>query len=214
MRPSFKRTGIQAGQVALHTILKLRRPLPATQSFVVSGARRTRETGVYTEEYYPPQYLPEETLIGHLKFALKHEPLDLGTLYETFEAIGPTPLEAWLRGEPTGSFSRRAWFLYEFLTGRNLDIEDARSGNYVMALDEKRHFGAAPLNSARHRVRDNLLGPRELCPTLRRTPKLEAMLSIGLSAEAVGLTAQYAPETLARAVNFLYQEGNPFFLRY
>ena len=152
------------------------------------------------------QYLPEGSPISHLKFALKHEPLDLGIVYEAFQAIGPAPLEAWLREEPTGSFSRRAWFLYEFLLGQKLDAEDARSGNYVMALDETRHFGAAPRNSARHRVRDNLLGNRELCPVLRRTPKLEAMQRVELSAEAIGLTAQYAPETLARAVNFLYKK--------
>jgi Fic family protein len=206
MKPSFKGAKAQAGQIALHTMLELRRPLPATQSFVVSGARRTRETGAYIEEYYPLQYLPEETPISHLKFALKYEPLDLGVIYETFKAIGPYPLEAWLRDEPTGSFSRRAWFLYEFLTGQRLDIEDARSGNYVMALDENRHFGASPRNSQRHRVRDNLLGSPNLCPTLRRTPRLEAMQRMALSEEAIALTAQYSPETLARAINFLVKK--------
>jgi len=194
----------EAGQAALHTMLNLRRPRPAVQSFIVSGARRTREAEGVTEEYYPRQYLPENQPLSQLKFALKYEPLDLGVIEGTFCAIGPAPLEAWLRDEPTGSFSRRAWFLYEFLTGQRLDLEDAHSGNYVAALDEKRNFGAAPRNSPRHRVRDNLLGTRELCPTLRRTPKLEAIQKMGLSEEAVCLTEQYSPETLARAVSFLY----------
>ena len=203
---NIKETNIKVGQIALHAMLEIRRPLPATQSFVVSGARRTRETGAYTQEYYPLQYLPEGSPISHLKFALKHEPLDLGIIYEALKTIGPAPLEMWLREEPTGSFSRRAWFLYEFLIGQKLNAEDARSGNYVMALDETRHFGSTPRNSARHRVRDNLLGTRELCPVLRRTPKLEAMQRMELSAEAISLTAQYAPEMLARAVNFLYKK--------
>ena len=204
MRRSFNENTTEAGQVALHTLLELRRPLPAVRSFIASGIRRTREAAGYMEEYYPLQYLPEGSPISHLKFALKYEPIDLGIIEEMFRVIGPAPLEAWLRSEPTGSFSRRAWFLYEFLTEQRLDLEDARHGNYVMALDEKRQFGAAPRNSPRHRVRDNLLGSRELCPTLRRTPKLEAMQKMGLSDEAISLTKQYAPETLARAVNFLY----------
>jgi hypothetical protein len=42
--------------MALYTELGLSLPLPAVQSYVVAGARKTREAGGYTEEYYPPQY--------------------------------------------------------------------------------------------------------------------------------------------------------------
>lgn len=79
-----KETTTKAGQIALHTMLEMRRPPPATQSFIVSGARRTYETGAYTQEYYPLQYLSEGSPISHLKFALKHEPLDLGIVHEAF----------------------------------------------------------------------------------------------------------------------------------
>jgi hypothetical protein len=190
--------------MALYRELGLSIPLPAVQSYVVAGARRTREVESHTEEYYPPQYSTDGTLVGNLRFALRHEPLDLGIIYKVLQAIGPSGLEAWVRAEPTGEFSRRAWFLYETLTGASLDLEPVRVGNYVNALDEKRHFVASPHNSTRHRVRDNLLGTRLLCPTLRRTRRLEAMIQAKLAAEAKAITAHYPPETLARAVNFLY----------
>ena len=193
-----------AGQYALHQRLEMRRPLPAVRSFVGAGARRTKELPGAAEEFYPPQYLPADTLIGHLTFALKNEPLDLGIVHEAMAGIGRHALEEWVRSKPTSGFSRRAWFLYETLGGQTLDLEAARAGIYVDALDERRHYGARPQVSARHRVRDNLLGGGGFCPVLRRTPRLEALCKARLDLEAARLAKQYAPETLARAVNFLY----------
>jgi len=192
------------GQMALHAQVGMRIPLPAVRSYVVSSARRTREAATYTEEYYPPQYSTDGSLLGNLRFALKHEPLDLGVVHKALEAMGRKDLETWVQSEPTGEFSRRAWFLYETFTGDTLDLEPARAGNYVDALNEKLHFTASPRNSSRQRVRDNLLGTRLLCPTLRRTSRLEGMIEAKLSEEAKAITAPYSPETLARAISFLY----------
>lgn len=74
-----------------------------------------------------------------------------------------------MRAESTGAFSRRAWFFYETFTGRMLDLDDARTGNYVPALDPDKHIVGEPHRSRRHRVADNLLGGAGLCPTVRRT---------------------------------------------
>jgi len=57
---------------------------------------------------------------------------------------------------PTASFSRQARFLHETFTGRTLDLEDARMGNYVEALDPERHILANRRNCPLHRVVDNL----------------------------------------------------------
>ena len=59
---------------------------------------------------------------------------------------------------PTGAPNRRAWFLYEFLTGRTLDIPDAVEASFTDLLDDRLYFTAAPRLSRRHKVRDNLLG--------------------------------------------------------
>jgi Fic family protein len=195
---------VPLGQMALYTRLGLAFPPPAVQSFLVSGARRTREAETHTEEFYPSEYRTEGTVQADLRFAFRHEPLDLRVIHAALEAIGEVALAAWVREEPTGAFSRRAWFLYETLAARTLDLEPARRGNYVDALDPKRHFVAAPINSPRHRVRDNLLGVPDLCPVVRRTPKLEAMIAAQLDREVRALAAHYSPERLARAVSFLY----------
>ena len=195
---------LPVGQMALHAMVCPHLPLPAVRSYIVAGARRTHQEAMSTEEYYTPPYAPEETLVGNLRFALRYEPLDLGILAAALSAMGREALTDWVGAEPTGAYSRRAWFLYETLTGDLLDLAPVQSGNYVDALDPKFHFTAAPVNSPRHRVRNNLLGTSDLCPMVRRTRKLEAMIALELDQEARRLTAQYAPETLARAVSFLY----------
>jgi hypothetical protein len=175
------------------------------QSHVGASERHTIEGPGRIEEYYRKTIAPEDTVVGHLKFALKFEPLDLGVLVATFLVMNPRELVEWVRAEPTGEFARRAWFLYEHLIGRNLDLPDMTDDQkYVPALDPKRHIVMNGERSRRHRVINNLLGVSDFCPTVRRTRKLNAMMATPLSDEARKLLAGTAPEVLARAVNYLY----------
>jgi hypothetical protein len=192
------------GQAWLRRELNLPVPPAGSESYVVAGARRTEAHGANAVEFYPRQYATDSTVVAHLRFALRHEPLDLGVIAATMKAIDAANLEDWLRREPTGGFSRRAWFFFELFTGCLLDIPDARTGNYVEALDPTRHFVAERRNSVRHRVSDNLLGDASLCPTVRRTAKLEAQITAQIDHEARALTERYDPITLARAISYLY----------
>jgi hypothetical protein len=192
------------GQLALYQMLDLSGPLPMVHSYLISGARRTRETDGLIEEFYPIDYQTDGTLPGHLRFALRHEPLDLRIVVAALNAMGDTALAGWIRSEPTGAYSRRAWFLYETFTGRTLDVASVKVGNYIDALDSKKHLVARAINSPRHRVRDNLLGTSALCPTIRLTARLQEMIAARWDEQVRALVAHYQPETLARAVNYLY----------
>lgn len=150
------------GQAWLRRQFGLAVPAPAVESYVVQGARRTAVHGSRTLEFYPRQYDTDGTVASHLRFALRHEPIDLGVLVAVLKAMVPAELESWVRAEPTGAYSRRAWFFYETFAGRTLDLEDTRAGNYVEALDPERHVVADRRNSVRHRVIDNLRRPRPL----------------------------------------------------
>ena len=192
------------GQAWLFRNFDLAIPRPAVQSYAVAGARRTETDGHRTTELYPMRYATEDSVVPHLRFALRHEAFDLGVLVAAFRVIDPGAIEAWVRAQPTGAFSRRAWFLYETFTGQTLDLEDAKAGNYVGALSQNRHVTANRRNSRRHRVADNLLGGPELCPAVRLTPKLRKAMKSGLDEEAQVLMESYDPSILARAVNYLF----------
>src|SRR6266851_5461103 len=108
---------------------------------------------------------PEPTMAGHLSFALKHEGVHLEVLSRLFAIAPAAEIVDWIRREPTGQYARRAGFLYEWLTGRRLDVPDTKRGNYIPAVDPEREFVAsAPVNNSRWRVRDNLLGGAVFSP--------------------------------------------------
>ena len=203
-RPATGRGQLPIGQAWLRRELGLAVPPPSVESYIAAGARRTETDNSRTVEIYPRQYALEGSTVAHLRFALRHEPVDIGVLVAALKAVEAADIEDWVRAQPTSAFSRRAWFFYETFTGRTLDLEDARAGNYVAALDPNKHFVAARRNSPRHRVADNLLGGPGLCPSIRRTPRLMERMGLRLDEEARALIASCEPAILARAVNYLY----------
>lgn len=42
--------------------------------------------------------------------------------------------------KPTGRYCRSIWFLYEYLTGRKLPLDDANSGPFTPILDATKQF--------------------------------------------------------------------------
>lgn len=191
------------GLAKLINELQLAVPLPATRSEVIAGARRTRITHGTVLEQYPPLYAPKN-LIGHLKFAMRHEPVDLEVLHAVLRALDRQLLETWFREDHTSVFARRAWYLYELLTGTTLDVDDVPPTGYVDLLDPKRHVTGAPFRARRQRVNDNLLGNGAYCPLIRRTDALSGLMQAGLDKQARTLIESCEPSVLARAVNYLY----------
>ena len=155
---SMRHSREKVGQAWLGEALRLRVPEPHVTSSVARSSRRTETDGGRVTDYYPMHYAPDGSVISHLRFALRHEAFDLGLLVAALEAAGPGTVAAWVRTEPTGAFSRRAWYLYEAFTGRTLDVEAGRGARYAPVLNPTKHFVSTARRSARHKVDDNLLG--------------------------------------------------------
>ena len=193
-----------AGQVWLVENLGLAVPLPQTRSYCGNYARRTYKDDGITLERYGKSYRPDGTVAGHLKFALKNEPLDMAVMAATFAAVSPAEIERWVREEPKGAYSRRAWFMYEWFTGERLDVPDVSNTAYVDALDPKLNVGSAPVSSPRHTVRDNMLGVPGFCLTVRPTAAVEQFRHSEVDRRARELMRDCDPSLLERAVNYLY----------
>lgn len=193
--------------VGLHALIEqldLKIPRPFVRSVIAAGTRKTRITDSEILEQYPKSYRPAEGLAGHLRFALRYEPVDLGVYHAAFARIPKSELEAWIQSEPNGAFARRAWYLYEFLTGTTLDVEDLTSGPYVDLLDAKIHIAGPANRIRRQRVFDNLIGNQHYCPLLRRSEKIEAGIAKNLTERACALVAAVDPAVLKRAVHYLF----------
>lgn len=203
----IKGTGKTETPVGLHALineLDLKIPRPIIRSIITGGTRKTRITDAEVLEQYPKPYRPAEGLVGQLRFALRYEPVELGVYQAAFARIAKIDIERWVQSEPNGIFARRAWYLYEFLTGDILDLPDLTSGPYVDLLDPHLHITGPITRIRRQRVFDNLLGNQHYCPLIRRTEKLEAGMAKNLTERARSLVATVEPTVLKRAVHYLF----------
>jgi len=152
---------------------------------------------------FTPRYAPEDTLFGHLTFALKQEGIDLAVLKALFNKIESIAIVGIVRGEPTGAYSRRIWFLYEWLIGEELNLPDATQGNFALLVNDKLQYTAPPIRSRRHRVNNNLPGLRDFCPLIRRSKKLDRYIDLNLSRAAEAQIGNTHRDLLSRAAAFL-----------
>ncbi len=198
----------EAGVIGLSRLVEelgLRVPAPAVRSEAIRGGRRTKISGDSILEQYPLSYAPTD-LLGHIRFAMRYEPLDVGVIAAAFQKIPRPEMENWVRSEYIGKYVRRAWYLYELLTGNTLDVPDVPPTNNVLLLDPALHVTTAGTRIRRQRVIDNLLGDRGYCPTIRRTEALEAAMARGLEAEAKKIVEDCDPIVLRRAVHYLFSK--------
>ncbi len=189
-----------AGYSALIQTYGLKAPLP---EFLCAIGTKHKKYNKKRWRIFTPRHKPDDTLYGHLTFALKYEGIDLAVLNVLFQAIKAIDLETIIHSEPTGIYSRKLWFLWEWLREEELDLKDATTGNFVALLNSKLQYAGKPRKSRRHRVNNNLPGTHNFCPLIRKTEKLEQFLSKHLSETAVDNIGQTHPDLLGRAAAFL-----------
>ena len=105
-------TAIPAGYAALIDRYNLAVPVPRILS-AIGTKHRIIEQGGW--RIYTPRHAPETSLEGHLTFAHKNEGLDLAVLKRLFLAVKEGEIAELVRQTPTGLYTRRIWFLYEWL---------------------------------------------------------------------------------------------------
>lgn len=191
-----------AGWSALVRELGIKAPVrrPSTISDQhVNGSRRAEQDWIVFDK----RYWPGEDFASHLGFALRHENIDLLLLKHIYEAVAQKAVQEFVRMAPTGAPSRRGWFLYEFLMGRTLDVQELPSIAAIDVLDERMYFTGKSRLSRRHRVRDNLLGTPRFCPSIRRTKTLENLVERRLWNKANDIIGRTGAYVVARAASFL-----------
>lgn len=192
--------GTLVGYGALITKYDLKAPLPDKLAIVSDKHKRyaTDEWEVYT-----PRHAPPDTLAGHLTFALKYEGVDLYVLKSVFSQVSGDEIKNIIDAEPTGQYTRRIWFLYEWLMDEKLKLPDMKTGNYVNVLDEKLQYHGPSENVPRQRVRNNLPGVSDFCPLIRRTEKLESYIAAKLNDKVDASLSHIRRDVLMRAAAFL-----------
>jgi hypothetical protein len=157
-----------------------------------------------------PAYLPH---LSALQFSIRSlrgvcnisaRPIALGVYLAIFQTLEIRQLEDWIHSEPTSIFVRRAWYLYELLMGRQLDIPDVIPSGYIDLLDPKIHLTGPRRLVRRQRINDNLLGSGAFSPLVRRTDTLTVFMKKALAEEASAIVKSCEPAILARAIHYLF----------
>ncbi len=175
-------------------------------SFVAtSGIHRTESDDTGVTDIYSPSYWPGESVGDHLEFALKYDGVNLGILFDIFSAASTDEILSYIESKPLGKYSRRIWFLYEFLTDKALPFSDLTRGNYVDLLESDKYYtlSTAP-RVRRQRINNNLPGNRLFCPLIRRTDVLKRFEGANLASRGKAIVAEYSSEMLRRAMSYLY----------
>lgn len=171
----------------------------------ISGAVNKRIDSE-TQVLFPRGVAIDDSVTGHLEFALRHEGINLEVIDAVFEHLSPSELVERLAATPTGTYIRRICFLWEWLTGKFLPVDAISTGGYV-DLFPVDHYVVAdePVNSPKFRVRDNALGTRDFCPVVRLASVPNTPTFAGLLAEAdCALASVTDPALYERALSYLY----------
>lgn len=204
--PSFEdrllpESGRPAGYAALIKHYALRVPLPPRLAAIGTRHRRVTSDAWLL---LTPRHAPTPSLGGHLAFALRWEGIDPAVLAALFRVVPAEEVAAVVRATPTGGNARRLWFLYEWLTGRTLDVADPGSVRAVPVVNPEQQVALAGGSlSPRHKVLDNLPGTPAFCAMVRRTPALATYQAARLDARARDVLGRTHPDVLARAAAFL-----------
>jgi hypothetical protein len=167
------------GYTAIIEKLHLPIPVPSIKT-MISEKNQRAETETWI--VFPNKYLPGdnnkiskiEALYNHLVFALKYEGVNLLVFAKLNEVLSSKEIFTLVNIEPSGQYSRRIWFLLEWISGNKIKGKnDLTKKSYVSVIDEKLQYAVSGVKSSRHLVTNNLPGTNKFCPLIKKSKKLE-----------------------------------------
>jgi len=197
---SLPEKGAVVGYGAIIETLELGVPIPTILS-MISEKNKKYETEVW--RVFTPKHRPAESLYKQLVFALKYEGVNLLLFKKLFEQLSKAEVLVLLKKEPTGKYSRKIWFLYEWLMQEKLDLSDLNIKQAIPLIDDKIQYAVTGSSSSRHRIINNLPGTVDFCPLIRRTAKLEEYLRSDIAKQKNAYLKGIHKELIQRASAFL-----------
>jgi len=180
--------------------------MPLTVLSRIGGRRSTQVVEGITTETFVESMRPSASLRGHLTFHLKHEVPHLELLARLFAVVEPQELADWVQEEPSGQYAKRAGFLFEWLTGRELALRTVPAGGYVDVIDARKLVAASPdrtVPNRRWRVRDNLPGTPAFCPMVRQSPEAQRAMALDVPGLLQELALEFGEDVSMRSAAWM-----------
>jgi len=178
---------------------------PMTRPAVVRPV--TRIQPLAGELAVPAQVAPRsDDVVDHLLFALKHEGTELQVIAAACARIAPSRLLDALRTTPTGGYLRKLCYLWEHFNQRELEGLPADVGGIAVPLFDPALYlvSKAVQRDRKWRVDFNGLGNWRFCPSVRKTPEIDALLDERIVQRVESFLDRMDPGLLDRALTWAY----------
>ncbi|MGB0523872.1 MAG: Fic family protein [Flammeovirgaceae bacterium] len=201
--------GYVVGYAAIINRLALAIPMhqPIALVSIKNRSKQIQNWRVFSKRYLPDDHqgLTEiQALYKHLVFALKYEGINLLVFSALTKHYTQEELLELVNIEPTGQYSRRIWFLVEWLIGSPLEEKKALyKKKYIPVVNTNHQYAVEGVKSPRHLVINNLPGTPNFCPLIYKTEKLENYIQIDLFKKQSEFTNELGKDILQRAAAFL-----------
>jgi hypothetical protein len=158
------------------------------------------------EQVYKKHYDPGDGTVDNIEFLLKYDDINLNFLRDVMTRIPEAEILTYIEDAPSSKYGRKIGFLYELLTGKQLNIKKKITGNYVDLLEPEKYITSAGIRNPRWRINDNLLGTLEFCPMVRKARELDTLLQQDIKAKIEALQNTFSAEIFRRATDYLYKK--------
>jgi len=201
--------GHVVGYASIIDKLKLQIPIPDQIAMVCT---RNKKYDTNQWQIFPSKYLPEdhknkteiEALYRQLVFALKYEGINLLVFSQLAKHYTEQDLTDLVSIEPEGQYSRRIWFLIEWVMSKELSKKsNLTKRSYIELVDEKLQYAIKGEKSSRHLVINNLPGTVDFCPLVRKTTVIEKYISENYSKKKESYLNGLRKDILQRTSAFL-----------
>lgn len=176
---------------------------PLTRPALVSPVTRVE---VKQDHLAVPRHVApaSDRALDHLLFAFKHEGTNLQVAAEALQHIAAAELVAALREAPTGTFVRKACYLWENLSGQQLQDLPEVGGPTVEIFDPDRYVTLRTRRDPRWRVSFNGLGSLRYCAAVEKTPAIRAAEARDILGRVNAFTSTLSQPILDRALEWAY----------
>jgi Fic family protein len=203
--------GLVVGYAAIINGLNLPVPMPEQLALISNQNKKyqTDEWNVFPKKYLPvdnAKLMEIEALYNHLVFALKYEGVNLLVFSFLTKHYSVDKLTELVNIAPTGQYSRRIWFIVEWITGNQLQQKESLSTSkksYVPLLDDKLQYSVEGIKSPRHLIINNLPGIPAFCSLIFKTKKLENYIASNFAEQKDKHLKDVHKDILQRASAFL-----------
>lgn len=165
--------------------------------------------GASKRRVIPGSRKPADSPFDHMIAAIKYQGIRLHYFAAIFSKVDVAALTAFIAEKPNSKYNRVIWFLYEWLTERQLELPSLTKGNYTRLFEDEFYYTLQEGDrDKRTRVINNAIGTREFCPTIRKTAQIKEYEKVDVYQTAYAEMQEVGDllkaDVLGRSISYLY----------